>query len=142
MKKIVLFALLALVLCVSAQAAPEKAGFAASDCIEWGTGGGIAGQWSSTRVYADGRVETRAGFGQAPKVSHIKPAEAARLLQSAVDAGLFNLHSDRAIGADMIYRVIEASIRGRKISVSKHEGSAYPEWERVWTLLRLPAAHP
>lgn len=139
MKKIVLFVLLALVLCAPAQAAPKKPGFAASDCIEWGSGGGIDGRWSSTRVYADGRVETRAGFGQAPKASKIKATDAVRLLRSAVDAGLFGLHGDKPTGADMMYRVIEASIGGRKISVSKHDGPAYPEWEKVWTVLRLPA---
>ena len=114
-----------------------------TDFIEWGSGGGIAGRRSSTRVYADGGVETRNGFGQAPKGSRISPAAASGLLRSAVEAGLFNLHGDRPTGADMTYRVIEASIQGRKISLSRHDGtSPYPAWEKVWAVLRLPVAQP
>jgi hypothetical protein len=108
-----------------------------SDFVSWGEGGGIEGGWSGIRLYGDGRVELSKGPTPSSE-RRIDPAQAARILQAAVDAGLLDLRDHPASGADMISRSIRAELDGHKVSVSKDEMTTDPAWDRVWTTLQLP----
>ncbi len=109
----------------------------ASDYIDWGEGGGIDGRWKGTRLSGDGRVEL--SEGPTPHAEQrIDPAQAARILQAAVDAGLLELKDHPASGADMLGKGISAQLDGHRVRVSKDEMTPDPAWDRVWDVLRLP----
>lgn len=109
----------------------------ASDYIDCGEGGGIDGRWKWTRLYGDGRVEL--SEGPTPNAEkRIEPAQAARILQAAVDAGLLELKDHPASGADLLGQGISAELDGHRVRVSKDDLTPDPAWDRVWEVLRLP----
>ncbi len=109
----------------------------ASDYIDWGEGGGIDGRWKGTRLYGDGRVELNQDLSPAGE-TRIDPAQAARILQAAVDAGLLDLRHHPASGADLLGRGITAELDGHQVRISKDDLTPDPAWDRVWEVLRLP----
>ena len=113
------------------------------DFISWNGGGGIEGHWSGTKLSGDGTLtfsnSQPAPDGlETPEDKELDPKSAQKILQEAVNAGLFDLKNIPSQEADGSYIGIEAEIDGHKISVSQAISLAQkgdPKWQAVMKVL-------
>jgi hypothetical protein len=94
-----------------------------TDFISYAFGGGEVGaDFSEIEIRGDGAITYRYTYPvprrkELIRETSLSPAKTKKLMQDLVDAGLFDLKSERLGGADLDWAKVRAQIDGREVDV-------------------------